>query len=101
MALVSGPQWHFKLVSPDVTLRRGGRARHEVDLILEYPRGLTVGIEIKATASPDHWGTKHLQWLRDRLGDKFTAGIVLHTGTATIDFGQQIWALPISALWHW
>jgi hypothetical protein len=42
---------------------------------------------------------KHLRWLRDAIGDDFTAGIVFHTGRDTTSFGDRLAALPISALW--
>jgi protein-S-isoprenylcysteine O-methyltransferase Ste14 len=31
-----------------------------------------VGIEVKATTSPGSDSAKHLRWLRDRLGERFT-----------------------------
>jgi predicted AAA+ superfamily ATPase len=71
----------------------------EIDFILEGPGGAVVGIEVKATTSPGADTTKHLRWLRDRLGDRFTAGIVLHLGQRASSFGDNIWAVPVSALW--
>ena len=58
-----------------------------------------IAFEIKATASPTADDAKHLAWLRDEAGDRFLAGIVLHTGAATIRLGTGIWALPICSLW--
>ena len=40
-----------------------------------------------------------LAWLRDKLGDRFKAGVVLHTGPARFVMGDRIEALPISILW--
>jgi hypothetical protein len=40
-----------------------------------------------------------LRWLRDRLGERFTAGVVLHLGQRASSFGDGIHALPVSALW--
>jgi uncharacterized protein len=71
----------------------------EVDFVLEGPGGAVVGIEVKATTSPGADTTKHLRWLRDRLGDRFAAGIVLHLGQRASSFGDNIWAVPVSALW--
>jgi uncharacterized protein len=71
----------------------------EIDFILEAPDGAVVGIEVKATTSPGADSSKHLRWLRDRLGDRFAAGIVLHLGQRASSFGDNIWAVPVSALW--
>ena len=40
-----------------------------------------------------------LRFLRDRLGDRFAAGVVFHTGPLTGQLDDRIWATPISALW--
>jgi predicted AAA+ superfamily ATPase len=58
-----------------------------------------IGIEVKATTSPGADTAKHLRWLRERLGDRFSAGIVLHLGQRANSFGDNIHAIPVSALW--
>ncbi|MGL4745437.1 MAG: hypothetical protein ACRCXL_13760 [Dermatophilaceae bacterium] len=37
--------------------------------------------------------------LRDRLGSRFVAGLVLHTGPAAAPFGPKLVATPIDVLW--
>ncbi len=37
--------------------------------------------------------------LRDRLGERFLAGFVLHLGTASRAFGDWLRALPAAAVW--
>jgi predicted AAA+ superfamily ATPase len=76
---------------------KGGR--HEIDLIVEYGGGDVVGIEVKATASPGISDARHLLWLREELGDRFLAGIVLHTGPAAFRLADGVVAAPISTLW--
>jgi len=71
----------------------------EIDFILEGPGGAVVGIEVKATTSPGTDSAKHLRWLRDRLGERFRAGVVLHLGQRASSFGDGIHALPVSTLW--
>jgi len=71
----------------------------EVEFILEGPGGAVVGFEVKATTSPGADSAKHLRWLRERLGQRFTAGVVLHLGQRASSFGDGIHALPVSALW--
>lgn len=73
--------------------------RHEVDVILEASDGHLVGIEVKASAGPTTADAKHLGWLRDQLGERFTAGIVLHTGKWIYPLDRGITAVPIAALW--
>ncbi|MFF2085728.1 ATP-binding protein [Nocardia sp. NPDC058176] len=75
---------------------RDGR---EVDFILETPDGRIYAIEVKASASPHSDDARHLTWLRDKLGSRFTAGIVLHLGAKGLSYGDRILSLPLSALW--
>ncbi len=78
---------------------RSQQGRHEIDLIAEINANRIIGIEIKATAAPTSDDARHLTWLRDQLGDRFMAGVVLHTGPATYTLSPQITAAPISTLW--
>ena len=73
--------------------------RREVDLIVELGGGCVIALEIKATSAPTAHDARHLRWLRDELGDRFVAGIVLHTGPRPIKFEDRITALPICSLW--
>lgn len=75
------------------------RAGAEVDLILEGPGGQVVGIEVKASASPGSGDAKHLRWLKEKLGSRMAAGVVLHLGNAAGSLGHGIYALPVSVLW--
>jgi predicted AAA+ superfamily ATPase len=78
---------------------RQEQGRHEVDLLAELAARQIVGIEVKASAAPDRDAAKHLSWLRDNLGDRFTAGVVLHTGNRSYPLGERIVAAPICTLW--
>ncbi len=71
----------------------------EVDFLLEDRQGQLVGIEVKASATvrPDDF--KGLKWLREQTGDNFKRGIVLYTGDETIAFGDNLFAVPVQALW--
>jgi hypothetical protein len=78
---------------------RQQQGRHEVDLVAELAAGRIVGIEVKASAAPTAGDSRHLMWLRDRLGDRFAAGVLLHTGPRVYRLGERILAAPICALW--
>jgi predicted AAA+ superfamily ATPase len=67
--------------------------------VIDLGRGRVIGVEVKAGSAPSSRDARHLEWLRDELGDNFVRGIVFHTGPYPFELGERIWALPISALW--
>lgn len=74
--------------------------RREVDVVAELPGGDVLAIEIKATAAPTGADARHLVWLREKLGERFRAGAVLHTGPRPFALADDILALPICTLWR-
>jgi hypothetical protein len=74
-------------------------AQHEVDLVMEAG-GRVVGIEVKAssTITPDDF--KGLKALAVETGGQFVRGALLYTGQEMLSFGENLLALPISALWR-
>lgn len=74
------------------------RDQREVDVVIERGRQVA-GIEVKATATPRPGDARHLAYLRDRLGDRFTIGVVLHTGHQHVVLGDRLIAAPIATLW--
>jgi uncharacterized protein len=79
--------WHY---------RDGER---EVDVIVERPSGEIVGVEVKASATVRARDFRGLAHLRDRIGKRFVAGVVVHPGANSLPFGDRLWALPLEALW--
>ncbi|MGZ4249099.1 MAG: ATP-binding protein [Solirubrobacteraceae bacterium] len=75
---------------------RDGR---EVDVVLERRDGSVVGIEIKSSASASSRDFRGLRRLRDKLGDRFKAGVLLYTGPSTVPFGDRLAAVPLAGLW--
>lgn len=71
----------------------------EVDLVLADGQGGIAGIEVKAAVTVRASDFRGLTGLRDRLGARFRAGVVLHTGPRALPFGDRLTALPLSALW--
>lgn len=80
--------WHFR-----------DRSGPEVDLVLEHPDGRIAGIEVKATSTPRAADLHGLQFLADRLGDRFHFGALLTAAPEATPFGNRLAALPISSLW--
>ncbi len=76
------------------------KQQREVDVILERHGGEIVGVEVKASATPASGDFAGLRYLRDKLGARFNAGVVLHTGADTLPFGDRLAAVPISGLWR-
>jgi predicted AAA+ superfamily ATPase len=75
------------------------RDRREVDLVIERRDGTILGIEVKAAASVNAADLRGLTYLRDRLGERFVAGVLLYTGPSTVPYGDRLAAIPLSALW--
>lgn len=73
--------------------------RREIDLVVEGGAERVVAIEVKVTASPSRDDARHLRWLKERLGERFLAGAVLHTGPSAFSLGENLLALPIASIW--
>lgn len=78
---------------------RDKNGRHEIDLLAETGGGRVVAIEVKATSAPSRRDAVHIEWLRERLGERFLAGVVFHTGPGAFRLADRTVALPIAALW--
>jgi predicted AAA+ superfamily ATPase len=79
--------WHY---------REGER---EVDIVIERPSGEIVGIEVKASATVRPRDFAGLNHMRDRLGPRMTAGVILYAGAHMLPFGERLWALPLKTMW--
>jgi predicted AAA+ superfamily ATPase len=80
--------WHY---------REGER---EVDIVIERPSGEVVGIEVKAGATVRPRDFRGLAHMRERIGDRLVAGLVVYAGEQTLPFGRGLWAVPLCALWQ-
>jgi predicted AAA+ superfamily ATPase len=72
----------------------------EVDVVFEDRQGRLLGIEVKATATPRNDDFKGLRAFQHDTAQRFYQGVVLHTGTHTLPFGDKLWAMPLSRLWR-
>lgn len=89
-----------QLTTKPVTLQHfRDRRQREVDIVIERYDGDVVGVEVKATATPRASDFAGLRYLRDALGPQFKQGVLLHTGSQTLPFGDRLAAVPVSGLW--
>ena len=51
------------------------------------------------TWSPSATDFRGLRHLRDKLGERFKAGVLLHTGRSMVPFGDRLAAVPLCGLW--
>lgn len=72
----------------------------EVDIVLEDAPGRIVGIEVKLSSSAAAKHFSGLKVLRELVGERWSAGVVLYTGEAVVPFSEKLWAAPISTLWE-
>lgn len=70
----------------------------EVDFVIEKRNGNLIGIEVKSkeTIRPEDF--KSLKILKEQVGADFITGILLYCGEKIIPFGDNLIALPISAV---
>lgn len=67
----------------------------EVDVVLEKADGSVAAVEVKASATVAASDFAALQELRDQLGTRFRAGVVLYVGDQTVPFGDKLRLVPL------
>lgn len=72
----------------------------EVDLVIEFDDGEVVAIEVEANERATAGAFSGLAQLRDALGSRFKAGVVLTTGTRSYTYAEKLHAMPIDRLWQ-
>ena len=77
---------------------RSAGGDHEIDLVADLPDGGVLAFEAKLSQTTTAADTRHLAALRDRLGDTFRAGLVVHPGTVAFRLGDRIAAVPLGIL---
>lgn len=73
--------------------------KDEVDVVLESG-GRVAGIEVKSASTVRGEDFKGLEKLKEAARKKFAAGVVLYDGGAVAPFGENLYAVPLSALWE-
>ncbi|MGH3266194.1 MAG: DUF4143 domain-containing protein [Trebonia sp.] len=102
------------VATPKITLVDSGLGGHLIGMSLKRARhpsapvgpllenfvlGELVAIEVKAAETVRRDDFRGIDRLARRVGDDLVAGIVLYAGPQPLSFGDQLRALPISALW--
>jgi uncharacterized protein len=81
-------------------VQRAVLALSNIDRIAEIPQLVRLcGVEVKASSTITARDFRGLKFLKERLGERFANGVVLHTANEALTFGDRLAALPLSALW--
>ncbi|MGB7963601.1 MAG: hypothetical protein WCF12_11675 [Propionicimonas sp.] len=72
----------------------------EVDLVAEFVDGHVVAFEVKASERATAQALTGLQRLRDTLGPRFRAGVVLSTGRGSYTYADRLHVMPTDRLWQ-
>lgn len=72
----------------------------EVDLVVEFDDGAVVAFEVKANERATAPAFKGLEQLRDALGPRFRAGVVLTTGRRSYTYADRLHVMPIDRIWR-
>jgi predicted AAA+ superfamily ATPase len=71
----------------------------EVDVVLEAADKRIVGVEVKSSMDVSPSDFNGMRSLAKAAGDRFHRGILLYTGSEVIQYGSNLWAVPVAALW--
>lgn len=77
------------------------REKREIDFLIEREDGTVLGIEVKAGHSVSKDDFKHQIWFKENIlkNKKPFIGLVLYSGDRTIQYGENLIAVPIPSLW--
>lgn len=70
----------------------------EIDLIVERGDGRVVALEVKLSATVSDHDTRHLHWLKDRIGDDLLDAAVVTTGSEAYRRPDGIGVIPAALL---
>lgn len=89
-----------KLAPQGISLGHLRSARnHEVEFVLDGGAAGIVGIDVRPYRTVTTEDARGLRFLAELAGDRFRAGLVLHPGDKTVPLGENLWAVPLDALW--
>lgn len=82
----------------EVSHLRTHRGDHEIDLILQGRDGGVIAVECKLAAAADDHDVKHLNWLKNNLGDRLIERIVVTTGAHAYRRPDGVAVIPLALL---
>lgn len=77
---------------------RTADGRQEVDLIVERADGSVVAIEVKLARTASSGDTKHLAWLKRKLGDRVLDQLIVTTGPEAYRREDGVAVVPLALL---
>lgn len=72
---------------------------YEVDIVMERDGRALAGVELKAAATVTEADFRGLRKLKEASGARFACGVVLYDGESAVRFAEDMFAVPIKALW--
>jgi len=72
----------------------------EVDLVIERSDGGVVGIEAKAASHVRDGDLSGLRKLRNLVGDRFVAGVVMYLGQRSYQVDETLTVMPVDRIWR-
>jgi predicted AAA+ superfamily ATPase len=77
---------------------RTQNTKQEIDLIVEGADRRVVAIEVKLSAAPTDHDVRHLNWLRQHLGERVADRVCLTTGPYAYRRGDGVAVIPLALL---
>jgi uncharacterized protein len=71
----------------------------EVDLVIENEEYEVFAVEVKAGGTYRRDDLQGLLQLRERVGERFAAGVVIYTGERAARVDDRLYLVPADALW--
>ncbi|MBX3142635.1 MAG: ATP-binding protein [Trueperaceae bacterium] len=72
----------------------------EVDLVIEFRDGRVLAFEVKTGERASGKDFAGLKKLRDALGERFVAGVVLGLGTRSYRYDEALYVMPVDRIWR-
>lgn len=73
----------------------------EVDAVVEGEAGEIFGIEVTQSQTVRGEDFRGLHELAKLAGRRFRVGVILYLGHKVVPFGNNLYAVPMAALWEW
>lgn len=96
--VIQSLQVYAEVLSAQVFHLRTKGGLQEIDVILEGADRRVVAFEIKARATPKPEDTKHLRWLRKKIGPRLADAVLVTTGRLAYRDEDGIAVVPAALL---